>query len=77
MQQGDCNTAAIFQWLMTVIFQDYIIRFVHVYLDDIFVASNFIKEHEKHLKLVFNQLYEAQLHLKESKLNLNLLRPSN
>ena len=34
MQQGDCNTPATFQWLMTIIFWDYIGRFVHVYLDD-------------------------------------------
>jgi Reverse transcriptase (RNA-dependent DNA polymerase) len=55
---------------MTVIFREFIGRFVHVYLDDIFVYSNSIEEHEKHLGLVFNKLRQAQLYLEESKLDL-------
>ena len=39
MQQGDCNAPSTFQRLMTVVFRDYIARFVHVYLDDIFIYS--------------------------------------
>src|SRR6202040_1542027 len=70
MQQGYCNAPATFQWLMTVIFQEYIRRFVHVYLDDIFVFSNSIEEHEKYLGLVFDKLEKAQLFLEESKLDL-------
>ena len=45
-------------------------RFVHVYLDEIFVFSNSIKEHERYLGLVFDKLGKAQLFLEESKLNL-------
>src|SRR3984957_7382032 len=67
MLQEDCNAPATFQRLMTIIFQEYIGRFVHVYLDNIFVFSNSIKEHEKHLGLVFGK---AQLFLEESKLDL-------
>ena len=37
---GDCNAPSTFQWLMTVTFQDFIRKFVHVYLDDIFIYSN-------------------------------------
>ena len=70
MQQGDCNAPATFQRLMTVILRDYIGRFIHVYLDDIFVYSNSIEEHKKHLELVFNKLRQAHLYLEESKLNL-------
>src|ERR1700720_2572243 len=70
MLQGDCNAPATFQWLMTIIFQEYIGRFVHVYLDDIFVFSNSIEEHKKHLGLVFDKLRKAQLFLEERKLNL-------
>src|ERR1700722_12660524 len=69
MQQGDCNAPARFQWLMTVIFREYIGRFVHIYLDDIFVFSNSIEEHERHLGLIFNKLRTARLFLEESKLN--------
>ena len=70
MQQGDCNTPSTFQQLMTIIFWDYIGRFVPVYLDDIFVYSNLIEEHEKHLKLVFDKLRQVHLYLEESKLDL-------
>jgi hypothetical protein len=74
MQQWDCNSPAMFQQLMTVIFQEFIGRFVHVYLDDIFVYSNSIEEHEKHFELVFNKLHFAQLYLEESKLYLYFKR---
>src|ERR1700721_101977 len=70
MQQGDCNTPATFQRLMMVIFQEFIGRFVHVYLDDIFLYSNLIEEHEKHPELVFNKLRKVQLYLEESKFDL-------
>jgi hypothetical protein len=70
MQQGNCNAPATFQRLMTVIFQDFIRRFIHVYLDDIFVYSDSIEEHEEHLGLVFEKLHKAQLYLEESKLDL-------
>jgi hypothetical protein len=70
MQQGDCNAPATFQRLMTTIFREYIGRFVHVYLDDIFVFSDSIEEHEEHLKLIFAKLRKAQLYLEEKKLDL-------
>ena len=70
MQKGDCNAPATFQWLMIVIFREYIGRFVHIYLDDIFVFSNSIEEDEKHLGLIFDKLGKAQLFLEESKLDL-------
>ena len=70
MQQGDCNAPATFQCLMTIIFRQYIGRFVHVYLDDIFVYSDTIEEHERHLGLIFDKLRTAQLYLVEEKLDL-------
>ena len=36
MQMGDCNAPSTFQQLMTTVFQEFLGRFVHVYLDDIF-----------------------------------------
>ena len=42
MQMGDCNAPSTFQWLITAIFQDFLRRFVHVYLDDIFIYSQSI-----------------------------------
>jgi hypothetical protein len=70
MQQGDCNTPATFQWLMTSIFHDVIGCFMHVYLDDIFIYSNSIEEHEQHLKVIFDRLRANILYLKWSKCNL-------
>ena len=70
MQQGNCNAPSTFQRLMTVVFHDYITCFVHVYLDDIFIYSLSIKEHKKHLELVFNKLREAQLYLSQDKVDL-------
>ena len=64
MQQGDCNAPARFQWLMTAIFWYIIGKFMHVYLDDIFVYSNTTEEHECHLKVVLNWLRENSLYLK-------------
>ena len=73
MQQGDCNAPATFQRLMTMTFREFIGRFVHVYLDDIFVFSNSVKEHENHLKLVFDQLRSFSFYLQESKCQLYAL----
>ena len=70
MQQGDCNAPSTFQRLMTYVFRDFIGRFVHVYLDDIFVYSNTIEEHEEHLRLVFERLRDHKLYLKASKCDL-------
>ena len=53
-----------------VVFREYITQFVHVYLDDIFIFSSTIEEHEKHLAMVFNKLCEAQLYLSWDKVDL-------
>ena len=53
MQMGDCNSPSTFQQLMTAIFCDCISRFAHVYMDNIFIYSRSIEEHEKHLGIVF------------------------
>jgi hypothetical protein len=46
MQIGDCNAPATFQHIMTMVFQEFIGCFVHVYLDDIFIYSKSIDDHE-------------------------------
>ena len=56
IQQGDFDAPAMFQRLMTRIFCQYIGKFVYVYLDDIFIFSYSIEEHEDHLNTVFNIL---------------------
>ena len=70
MQKGDCNAPSTFQWLMTAIFQDFLRRFVHVYLDNIFIYSQSIWEHIEHIMKVLQWLRELQFYLSKSKLDL-------
>jgi hypothetical protein len=70
MQIGDCNTPATFQRMMTMIFRDFIGIFLHAYLDDLFVYSNSVDEHKKHLTLVFDKIRKFQFYLKEEKCEL-------
>jgi len=70
MQQGDCNSPLTFQRLMIAVFREYIANFIHIYLDNIFIYSSFIEEHEEHLRMVFNKLNEAQLYLSQDKVDL-------
>ena len=70
MQQGDCNAPATFQCLMPVIFRDHIGCCVYIYLDDIFVYSGTLEDHEQHLRIVFNELEKANFYLEQEKCNL-------
>jgi hypothetical protein len=65
-----CNAPAMFQRLMTVMFQDFIGRFVHIHLDNTFAFINSIEEHEEHLGITFDKLCKVQVYLKESKFDL-------
>ena len=70
MQMGDFNAPSTFQHLMTVIFWDFLGRFVHIYLDDIFIYSQSIWEHIEHIMNVLQRLRESQFYLSRSKLDL-------
>jgi hypothetical protein len=70
VQQGDCNAPATFQRLMTRIFRKFIGKFVYVYLDDIFVFSKTIEEHESHLNEIFDVLRAQSLYLSAPKVDL-------
>jgi hypothetical protein len=70
MQQGDCNAPATFQWLMTTIFHDAIGTHVHVYLDNLFIFSATLKDHERDLEYVLWKLRENRLFLEKEKCDL-------
>ena len=53
MQQGDCNGPATFQCLMVEIFCDTLGIQVHIYLNDIFIFSYTLEDHERDLEYVF------------------------
>ena len=70
IQRGDCNAPSTFQWLITTTFQDYIGKFIHIYLDDIFIFSNSLEEHIEHIILALLGLREAHFFLSKSKVDL-------
>ena len=70
MQQGDCNGPATFQRLMVEIFRDALGIRVHVYLDDIFIFSYTLEDHERDLEYVFQKLRENRLFLEKEKCDL-------
>jgi hypothetical protein len=67
MPFGLANAPATFQRLMNNAFRDHIGKFVVIYLDDIVVYSKTRKEHEEHLRIVFETLAKNQLFAKPSK----------
>ena len=67
---GFTNGPATFQTLMNDIFRDLLDKFVIVYLDDILIFSRSEEEHEKHLRTVFQRLYDHKLYAKLSKCTL-------
>ena len=70
IQMGDCNAPSTFQQLMTTTFQDYIRKFIHIYLDNIFIFLNSLEEHIEHIILALHRLREAYFFLSKSKVDL-------
>ena len=64
---GLCNAPAPFQRLMHDVLRQNLDKFVTVYLDDILVFSQSAKEHETHLRWVFQQLRRHHLQAKRRK----------
>ncbi|KAL6322424.1 hypothetical protein AAG906_008079 [Vitis piasezkii] len=67
MPFGLTNAPATFCTLMNKIFHPYLDKFVVVYLDDIVIYSNTLKEHEEHLRKVFKILRQNKLYVKKEK----------
>jgi hypothetical protein len=68
LQQGDCNGPATYQSLMNHIFGPYIGVWMDVYLDDIMIYSDSLKDHIKHVRTVFKILREQKLFLNPKKM---------
>ncbi|RVW59550.1 Transposon Tf2-12 polyprotein [Vitis vinifera] len=67
MPFGLTNAPATFCTLMNKIFHPYLDKFVVVYLDDIVIYSNTLKEHKEHLRKVFKILRQNELYVKKEK----------
>jgi hypothetical protein len=59
---GLSNAPNVFMCLINVIFREYLDNFFIVFLDDILIYSNSEEEHEKHLKMVLQELRENKLY---------------
>ena len=70
MQQGNCNGPATFQRLVTVIFCDAIGICVHVYLNDLFIYSFTLEDHDRDLEYVLQKLCDNQLFIETGKCDL-------
>ena len=64
---GLTNAPAAFMDLMNREFQDYLDKFVIVFIDDILAYSKNEQEHEDHLSLVLQRLSEHRLYAKFDK----------
>lgn len=67
MPFGLTNAPATFCTMMNEVFQEYLDKFVVVYLDDIVIYSSTLEEHVEHLKKVFAKLREHKLYVKLEK----------
>jgi Reverse transcriptase (RNA-dependent DNA polymerase) len=70
MQQGDYNAPSMFQCSMNTTFREFIGIFLHAYLDDLFVYSDTVEEHQQHLKKVFVRLHECKYYVRAEKCKL-------
>jgi hypothetical protein len=67
MSFGLTNAPAYFMYLMNKVFMEYLDKFFMVFIDDILVYSRREEEHEEHLHLVLQKLWDYRLYAKLSK----------
>ena len=70
LQQGNCNGPATFQRLVTIIFCDAIGIHVHVYLDNLFIYSFTLEDHDQDLEYVLQKLRKNCLFIETGKCDL-------
>ena len=67
MPFGLCNAPGTFQRLMNYVLQDFLGKFVAVYLDDIIIYSRTFEQHIDHIRQIFGALRKATLKIKIKK----------
>jgi hypothetical protein len=77
MPFGLTNAPVVLQYLMKDVFHEYMDDFVVCFIDDIFILSKNMEDHECHVHLVLEKLQKIELYAKLEKcefhLNLNLI----
>jgi hypothetical protein len=66
MSFGLTNALVYFMYLMNKVFMEYLVKFIVVFIDDILVYSRSEEEHEEHLHLALQKLWEHRLYAKLS-----------
>jgi len=66
------NESIFFQQYMNDILWNFLNDFCQVYLDDILIYNKMRKKHKDHVKLVLNQLHEAELQMNIWKCKFNV-----
>ncbi|KAL0190891.1 hypothetical protein M9458_013589, partial [Cirrhinus mrigala] len=74
MPYGLSISPSVFQTFMNEVFQEFLHRFVVVYIDDILICSQNMAEHRQHIQQVLHKLREHSLYLKLEKCEFH--RPS-
>jgi hypothetical protein len=67
MSFGFTNAPTHFMYLMNSVFMPKLDKFIVVFIDDILVYSKNMEEHEEHLRIVLQRLWDHQLYVKFSK----------
>ena len=67
MPFGITNASVVFMCLMNNGIHKYLDKFVVVFIDDILIYSKSKEEHEEHLKIALQELWEHQFYAKFSK----------
>ena len=74
MSFGLINAPVIFMDLINRVFEEYLGKFVIVFINDILVYSCIMEEHELHLKIMLEKLREKKLYAKFLKYEFQLRR---
>jgi hypothetical protein len=67
MPFGLTNLHVFFQHLLNDVFREYLDNFMVYYIDDIFIFSNNIEDHERHIHIVLEKLRKVRLYTKLEK----------
>jgi hypothetical protein len=64
MPFGLINAFVVFQCLMNDVFREYLDDFMVCYIDDIFIFSKYMEDHERHVHLILEKFWEVGLCVK-------------